>query len=310
MMISNFAIRRPIVTVVTMLAIAVFGLAALVRLQTDEYPDVQVPAVGVMIAYPGASPEGVEREVLSPLEDRLTSLAGVEKVESSVYDGALQMVVYFRFGRDVQAASQDVRDAIAGIRGDLPAEMQEPSIVRFDPADQPVLSLALASPGLDAAKLTRLADPGITRELQAIPGVAQVTLFGDVERELTVELDPRAMTAASVGVQDVMTALRLQNLATWQWTMRIDDGEPLVAAEAVTTRRRVWREQAGGGYYQGRTFVPEPIYIVEHHVVRGVVRFGPPRPEARRSIALRAYPPGVPAVLRVRWKLARSRDGA
>jgi hypothetical protein len=103
---------------------------------------------------------------------------------------------------------------------------------------------------------------------------------------------------------------RLQDIAAWQWTLRVDSGEPLVATEAVTTRRRVWREQAGGGYYQGRTFVPEPIYVIEHHMVRGVVRFGPPKPDARRSLALRAYPPGIPAVLRVRWRLQRSPDGA
>src|SRR4051812_20364954 len=214
MMISDFAIRRPIVTVVTMIAIAVFGIAALARLQTDEYPDVQFPAVGVMIAYPGASPEVVEREIQSPLEDRFAAISGVERVESSAFDGALQMAVLFRYGKDVQVASQDVRDAIASIRGALPVEMREPSIVRFDPADQPVLSLTLASTTIDAPSLTRLADPSLVRELQAVPGVGQVTLFGDVVRELTVELNPGAMTAANVGVQDVMSALRAQNLAT------------------------------------------------------------------------------------------------
>src|SRR5215212_3336866 len=150
MLISDFSIKRPIVTVATMLAIAVFGLAALARLKTDELPDIQVPVLGVFVAYPGASPDGVEREVLEPLEDRLSSLAGVDHIQSSAYDGVAQIGVFFEFGKDIQAASQEVRDAIASIRGDLPAEMEEPSIVRFDPADEPVLSLTLASPTLDA----------------------------------------------------------------------------------------------------------------------------------------------------------------
>jgi HAE1 family hydrophobic/amphiphilic exporter-1 len=214
MLISDFAIRRPIVTVVTMLAIALFGLAALARLNNDEYPDIQFPVVGVSIAYPGASPEGVEREILEPIEDRLSSLAGVDKLQSTAVDGALQIVVQFQFGKDLQVASQDVRDAIATIRGELPAEMEEPSIVHFNPADEPVLSLTLSSSTLDATRLTRVADPGITRALLAVPGVAQVNLFGDVVRELVVELDPEAMAAASIGVRDIVAALQAQNLAT------------------------------------------------------------------------------------------------
>ncbi|HKG91823.1 MAG TPA: efflux RND transporter permease subunit [Gemmatimonadaceae bacterium] len=213
MLISDFAIKRPIVTVATMLAIVLFGLAALARLKSDEYPDIQFPAVGVMIAYPGASPEAVEREVIDPLEDRLSTLAGVDRTRSSAFDGAMQMDLLFQFGTDPQVAAQQVRDAIASIRGDLPREMEEPLIVQFNVADEPVLQLTLGSRTLDAAALTRVADPGLTRALQAVPGVAQVTLFGDVTRELTVELRPDAMSAAGVAVSDVIAALQAGNLA-------------------------------------------------------------------------------------------------
>jgi HAE1 family hydrophobic/amphiphilic exporter-1 len=211
--ISDFAIKRPIVTVTTMIAIAIFGLAALSRLQSNELPDIQFPVLGVTIAYPGASPEGVEREVLEPLENRIATLAGVDKLESSAYDGIAQMVVFFKFGTDIQGASQRVRDAIAAIRSDLPAEMEEPSVLQFDPADEPVLSLTIASSTLDGAALTRLADPGITRALLGVPGVADAVVFGGVTRELAVELDPQAMSAAGVGVAAVVAALQSQNLA-------------------------------------------------------------------------------------------------
>jgi HAE1 family hydrophobic/amphiphilic exporter-1 len=213
-LISDFAIKRPVVTVATMLAIAGFGLFALDGLKTDEIPDVKFPVVGVMLAYPGASPEGVEREVLDPIEDRLAGISGVDKLEATVRDGSAQVAVYFDFGKDVQAASQEVRDAISEIRGDLPVEMEEPTIMHFDPADAPVMSITLTSSSLDAAQLTRVADPGLTRALLGVPGVAHVTVSGGRERELTVALDPSAMRALSVSVSDVVMALRTQNLAT------------------------------------------------------------------------------------------------
>jgi len=213
MFISDFSIKRPIVTVAILLAIGVFGLAALARLKSDEFPDVQFPALGVMLTYPGAAPEGVERELVDPIEDQIATLPGVDKIQSTAFDGAAQVLVLFQFGTDIQAASQRVRDAIATIRADLPAEMEEPTIVQFSPADEPVLSITLSSPTLGAAKLTRVADHGLTRALLAVPGVAQVTLFGGVTRELAVELRPDAMAAAGVGVRDVVAALQTQNLA-------------------------------------------------------------------------------------------------
>lgn len=214
MFISDFSIKRPVVTVATMLAIAGFGAFALGMLKTDEIPDVKFPVVGVMLAYPGASPEGVEREVVDPIEDRIAGISGVDKVESSVHDGVAQLAVYFDFGKDIQAASQDVRDAITEIRSDLPVELEEPSIMHFDPADAPIMSLTLTSGSLDATKLTRIADPGLTRALSGVPGVAHVNLSGGRERELTVALDPSAMRALSVSVSDVVVALQMQNLAT------------------------------------------------------------------------------------------------
>jgi HAE1 family hydrophobic/amphiphilic exporter-1 len=214
MLISDFAIKRPVVTVATMLAIAGFGAFALGMLKTDEIPDVKFPVVGVMLAYPGASPEGVEREVLDPIEDRIAGISGVDKMESSVRDGFAQLAVYFDFGKDVQVGSQEVRDAISEIRGDLPLELEEPTIMHFDPADAPIMSLTLTSGSLDPVRLTRIAEPGLTRALLGVPGVAHVNVSGGRERELTVSLEPSAMRALGVSVSDVVMALQAQNLAT------------------------------------------------------------------------------------------------
>ena len=106
-------------------------------------------------------------------------------------------------------------------------------------------------------------------------------------------------------VESGMSSRRFADIRGWQWTLVVDGAEPLVSTDAFTTRRRMFREQGGGGYFQGRAFVPEPVYVLEHHTLKGVVRFGPPAPRPRRTIALRAYPPGLPAVLRLRWRVAR-----
>jgi len=212
-LISDFAIRRPVVTVVSMLALAVFGVIALLKLKTDEFPDVQPPFVLVGLLYPGASPDGVEREVLEPVEEAIASISGVKKIQGSAQDGYGQIVIEFQFEKPILEATQDVRDAISTIRSDLPEELKEPIIKKLSDTDRPVVSLALSSTTLSAAELTRLADPGIARELRSLPGVAEVNVIGKHERELTVLLRPQALQAAGVSVAQVVGALKAQNLA-------------------------------------------------------------------------------------------------
>ncbi|MEJ7809521.1 MAG: efflux RND transporter permease subunit [Gemmatimonadaceae bacterium] len=213
MFISDFAIKRPIITVTVMVALAVFGLFALLRLQTDEFPDVAPPFVTVGIIYPGASPDGVEKEILDPVEEAISSISGVKKVMGRAEDGFGSVMVEFQFEKPLAEATQDIRDAISSIRSDLPTEMEEPIITKFNDTDLPIVSLALSSTTLAPSELTRLADPGITRQLRSIPGVAEVQVLGKAERELTVQIRPEALQAAGVGVSQVVQALQLQNLA-------------------------------------------------------------------------------------------------
>ena len=213
MFISDFAIRKPLITVVAMLTLAVFGLFALLRLKTDEFPEVAPPVVTVGIPYPGASPEGVEKEILDPIEEQISSIAGVKHVFGKAYDGYGFIMVEFQFGKDLMEATQDLRDAISAKRADLPLEMKEPIVQKFNDTDRPIVSMALSSTTLTQAELTRLADPTVTRQLRSLPGVAEVTVSGKVERELTVELKPLQMQATGVSVGQVVQALQLQNLA-------------------------------------------------------------------------------------------------
>lgn len=213
MVISDFAIKKPIVTVTVMIALVVFGLYALLLLDVDEFPEITNPIVFVAVPYPGASPEQVERDVVDPMEEAFNAIGGIDQITSTSQDGFAQITVQFVFSKDVDQASQDVRDAISGIRGDLPLEMEEPVIRRVDPNDLPIVSLTLSSPDMGPVQLTRLADPAITRELRAIAGVAQVTVQGAVERELTVNLRPADLEASGVSVAQVVGALQGQNLS-------------------------------------------------------------------------------------------------
>ena len=196
-----------------MIALVVFGLASLARLDTDEYPDLDQPIVFIGIAYPGAAPDVVEREVVSRIEDKISGISGVDKLNSSSTDGFAQIIVQFVFSRDAAQATQDVRDAISAVRGQLPAEMLEPIIQKFDPNTLPVISLALTSTVMDAPQLTQLADQTIGGELRAIPGVAQVNVVGGDSAQLTVEVRASDLAANGVGIDQIVAALRSQNLA-------------------------------------------------------------------------------------------------
>ena len=213
MFISDFAIRRPIITVVTMIALVVFGLTSLARLDTDEFPAIDAPIVFVAIAYPGAAPDVVEREVVSRVEDKISGISGVDKINSSSTDGFAQIIVQFVFSKPVDQATQDIRDAISAVRAQLPAEILEPIIQRFDPNQLPIVSLAVTSSVLTPPQLTQIADQQIAGELRAIGGVAQVNVVGGDSAQINVNVRPTDLAAVGVGIDQVVNALRAQNLA-------------------------------------------------------------------------------------------------
>ncbi|HEY2025863.1 MAG TPA: efflux RND transporter permease subunit [Gemmatimonadaceae bacterium] len=213
MFISDFAIRRPIITVVTMIALVVFGLVSLTRLETDEFPDLEQPIVFLGIAYPGAAPDVVEREVVTRLEDKLSGVSGVDKINSTSTDGFAQIIIQFVFSKDVNQATQDVRDAISAVRSQLPPEMLEPVIQRFDPNSLPIVSLAITSSTMSATQLTALADQTIGGELRGVEGVAQVNIVGGDSAQISIDVRPGDLAASGIGIDQLVTALRNQNLA-------------------------------------------------------------------------------------------------
>jgi HAE1 family hydrophobic/amphiphilic exporter-1 len=213
MFISDFAIKRPIVTTVVMILIVTFGVSALLALDTDEFPDVADPMVSVVAVYPGASPQQVEREVVDRMEEQFNGITGLDDIESTARDGVALITLHFQFSKNVDAAAQDVRDAISEIRDNLPTEMREPIIRKIGMGDLPIVSVALTSETLTPPELTLVADPTITRVLRGINGVAQVSIEGGDDRTIAVNLRPRDLQAAHVSIGEVVQALNSENLA-------------------------------------------------------------------------------------------------
>jgi hydrophobic/amphiphilic exporter-1 (mainly G- bacteria), HAE1 family len=213
MIISDTAIRKPVVTIVAMIALVLFGVFALVNSEVDEFPTIANPTISISVSYPGATPSQVERDVVDKIEEKVNAISGLEQISSQSVDGFASITVQFVFGKSVDRAMQEVRDAISEIRNDLPSGMDEPVLRRFDPASQPVVTLLLMSERRSAAQLAALADPGITRELRGLNGVAEVTLSGAVTRAIEVRVRPADLQAAGVSIGAVVSAIEAQNLS-------------------------------------------------------------------------------------------------
>ncbi|CAN7492684.1 efflux RND transporter permease subunit [Massilia sp. LjRoot122] len=211
MFLSNFSVKKPVATVVMIVAMMAMGLLALSKLKVNQNPDVEVPIIVVDIPYPGASPETAEREITNRIEKQMLAIQGVTEVNSNSYEGGASIWMEFDFDRNLIEASDDVRNAIAAVRYKLPVEMREPILRRIDPASEPVMSLALSSSAQSHAEISRYAEDVLADKFRAIDGVSTVNVNGALRRELSVLLRAEKMREFNVSASDVTNALRTQN---------------------------------------------------------------------------------------------------
>ncbi|MET3133843.1 hydrophobe/amphiphile efflux-1 (HAE1) family protein [Oxalobacteraceae bacterium GrIS 1.11] len=211
MFLSDFSIKRPVATIVLILALMCLGLLALKKLRVNQNPDVEIPTIVVSIPYPGASPETVEREIVNRLEKSLQSISGVSKVSSESGEGSATIEIEFSFKKNLIEASDEIRNAIGAVRYKLPLEMREPILQRIDPAAEPVLQLALSSTSQSHAEISRLAEDQLADQLRAVDGVSVVKVSGSLKRELSVLLRAEKLREFNVSVGEVVQALREQN---------------------------------------------------------------------------------------------------
>jgi HAE1 family hydrophobic/amphiphilic exporter-1 len=228
MFLSDVSIKRPVFATMMMLALIVLGVVSYRRLAVDEYPDVTYPIVVVQTAYSGASPEVMEREVSRPIEEALNTVQGIKELTSTSFEGSSLVRLQLQLDVKVAEAQQDVQAKVARIRRQLPEEIDEPIILRFDPNDRPILSVALQSNTRPLRELTDLADEVIATRIEAVSGVGGVNVVGGTARQIRVELDPSALRAYGVSPPEIMAALDRENQEVPAGRVRQGTSERLV----------------------------------------------------------------------------------
>ncbi len=205
-------IRRPVMTTLVMASFIAFGIAAYQQLPVSDLPSVDFPTIQVSASLPGASPETMAASVATPLERQFSTIAGLAAMNSSSGQGVTQITLEFALERDIDAAAQDVQSAIAATGGQLPPNMPSPPTFRkVNPADQPILFFALTSPTLRLSDLNRFGNDLVAQRIATIPGVAQVQVFGAQKYAARIELDPQALAARGIGLDEAANAIRAAN---------------------------------------------------------------------------------------------------
>jgi HAE1 family hydrophobic/amphiphilic exporter-1 len=228
MFLSNLSIKRPVFATMMMVALMVLGLFSMRRLPLDEMPDVDLPFLLVQTRYPGAGPDAVEREVSKKIEEAINPIQGVKHIESSSVEGYSTVFVEFELGTKIMDGLADVRSKIDAIRLTLPADIDAPLVSRFDFRQAPVVSVALSGEGWAQRDLTQLATETISRRLESVKGVGNVTVVGGLEREIHVLLLPPRMEALGVSPDMVVAALRRENMDAPAGRLERGIGEQLV----------------------------------------------------------------------------------
>ena len=212
MFLSDLSIKQPVLATMMMAALAVLGLTSYQALKVDLFPDVEFPVVTVTTRFQGASPETVERDVTKLIEEAVNTVEGVRHIESTSQEGLSSIVVQFNIGVPTLNASQDIRGKVAAIRGELPREIDEPIILRIDPASTPIVSVAINAPTLTPRAVSDIADKLVKRRLENVPGVGAVNLVGEAKREIQVVVDRTRLESYGLSLIQVVEALRTQNV--------------------------------------------------------------------------------------------------
>lgn len=213
MNIAELFVRRPVMTILVMSAIVIFGVAGFRLLPVSQLPNVDFPTIQVSATLPGASPETMASAVATPLEKQFSTIAGIDSMNSTSGQGTTQITIQFALGRDIDAAAQDVNSAIASAARQLPATMPAPpSFRKVNPADFPVYYLALTSDVLPLSQVNEYAETFLAQRISTISGVAQVLIYGQQKYAVRVQVDPSQLAARGVGINEVEQAIVQANV--------------------------------------------------------------------------------------------------
>ncbi len=213
MNISELFIRRPVMTTLLMLSVLAFGIMAYTRLPVSDLPNVDFPTIQVSAALPGANPGTMASAVATPLEKEFSTIAGLDTMTSASSQGSAQITLQFNLDRNIDAAAQDVQVAISRVLRQLPKDMPTPPTFRkVNPADQPILRIALTSPTLPLYTLNEYGETLMAQRISMVSGVAQVQVYGAQKYAVRIQLDPKELAARGIGINQVAEAVAKANV--------------------------------------------------------------------------------------------------
>jgi hydrophobic/amphiphilic exporter-1 (mainly G- bacteria), HAE1 family len=231
MNLSELCIRRPVMTVLLTAALILGGLMGYRQLPVAALPTVDFPVINVSATLAGASPETMASSVASPLEREFSTIAGIESMTSSSTLGSTSITLQFVLTRNIDAAAADVQAAIARAQRRLPAEMTSiPNYRKVNPADQPIVLLALSSPTMQLSAINDFAETIVQPRIATLPGVAQVLIYGAQKYAVRVQIDPDALAQRGIGIDELQKALSSANANTPVGTLSGPRQQLIIAA--------------------------------------------------------------------------------
>ncbi|GIL38042.1 efflux RND transporter permease subunit [Roseiterribacter gracilis] len=212
MLLTDISVRRPVTAMVLNALIIVFGLIGYQKLSVREYPRADAAAIAINTSYPGAAPEVIDTVVTRVIEDELAGVEGIDFISAASRDGYSSVFITFLPGRDLEAAANDVREGMSRATAQLPATVDRPVMYKFDSSADPVFILTLTSTSMTPIELSDWARRGFLDQLNAVPGVANVMIWGERQQSMRIWLDRAAMTARRITSTDVEDALNRENI--------------------------------------------------------------------------------------------------
>src|SRR5690349_15110785 len=208
MNVSSWSIKNPIPGMLLFIMLTAVGLMSFRAMKIQQFPDIDLPTVTVTATLPGASPALLETEVARKIENSVATLQGVKHIYTTVQDGVSTTTIEFRLEKPTQEAVDDVRDAVARVRSDLPGDLRDPVISKMELAGTPILTYTVASSRMDDEALSWFVDNEVAKAMLSVKGVGAVSRVGGVSREVRVELDPLRLQALNTTAADISRQLR------------------------------------------------------------------------------------------------------
>jgi len=208
----EFFVKRPVTTIMFIAVFVVLGIVSWSKLLIEKTPRVDFPIITISVVYPGATPLEVETLVVNKIEDAVAEISEIEKMRSQSYESFGYIYVEFLISADVNVKSIEVKDKVEAILNDLPKDVEQPVIEKYDPLMEPVMDLILSSDATDSRMLYEYADKTLRTKLSAVEGVAKVDVYGGKERQINVRLDPMRMKERYITIDEVIRALKMKNM--------------------------------------------------------------------------------------------------